>query len=415
MKRNPLRLFVLLCLVALTAGLGVARAARDAGVERIIFTSSRDGNAEVYSMNPDGSDVVRLTNNPAADYSPALSADGRRIAFVSDRDGNNELYVMNADGTDQTRLTDNPNPDTAPDWSPDGKRIVFVSQREVSMELFIMDADGSNVTNFTQHAEADFNMAPAWSPDGARIAFGSRRLLPADFADQIFVQTVGQPVDENNPVVLTESGDWSGYPDWSPDGARLVYVRFENFEQEIAVVNADGSNTTPLTDDDFTDYTPAWSPDGTRIVFASLRDGTTRRGLYVMNGDGSAITRLSPPDSGGSEPSWGVIPAERATLTVVQTGSTPTPGAPWSFIGPWGRFSLPAAGGSRAISFLAPGVHTVSQNNWPDYTPAVTCSNGVTGSHTVTLTLAAGDNVTCTFSNTYHPLPEKLYLPAAVR
>ena len=83
---------------------------------RITFASDRDGKAEIYVMNADGSDQTRLTNNPANDGSPAWSPDGSRIAFTSDRDSNDEIYVMNADGSDQTNLTNNPAWDFSPDW-----------------------------------------------------------------------------------------------------------------------------------------------------------------------------------------------------------------------------------------------------------------------------------------------------------
>jgi hypothetical protein len=86
---------------------------------RIIFTSSRDGNHDIYSMNPDGTDVRRLTTHPAADYAPSVSPDGRTVVFVSERDGGNpEIYVMAADGQNQRRLTNHPAVDDRPVWVP---------------------------------------------------------------------------------------------------------------------------------------------------------------------------------------------------------------------------------------------------------------------------------------------------------
>ena len=77
------------------------------GSGRIAFVSTLDGDYEVYVMNIDGSDVVRLTNNSESEYDPIWSPDGSKIAFRSKRDGNFEIYVMNADGSNQTRLTHN--------------------------------------------------------------------------------------------------------------------------------------------------------------------------------------------------------------------------------------------------------------------------------------------------------------------
>src|SRR5262249_38378254 len=86
---------------------------------RIGFESERDGNAEIYSMEPDASNQTRLTQNAAADTDPAWSPDGRSIVFTSNRDGNDEIYTMNADGDGQTRLTTSPGSDSNPFWSPD--------------------------------------------------------------------------------------------------------------------------------------------------------------------------------------------------------------------------------------------------------------------------------------------------------
>ena len=90
---------------------------------RVVFTSSRDGNQEIYSMNADGTGQTRLTTNSAADTDPSYSPDGTKIVFTSTRDGNEEIYVMNADGTGQRRLTEHTANDNDPAWSPDGAQI----------------------------------------------------------------------------------------------------------------------------------------------------------------------------------------------------------------------------------------------------------------------------------------------------
>jgi dipeptidyl aminopeptidase/acylaminoacyl peptidase len=83
----------------------------------IAFDSKRDDNSDIYVMDADGSNEVRLTSDPGFDWNPCWSPDGRKIAFTSDRDGNNEIYIMNSDGTDQVNITNNPVDDRDPAWS----------------------------------------------------------------------------------------------------------------------------------------------------------------------------------------------------------------------------------------------------------------------------------------------------------
>jgi len=116
---------------------------------KIAFMSDRDGNAEIYVMNADGSNQVRLTNNSSADTDPAWSPDSKKIAFTSDRDGNDEIYVMNANGTVLTRLTHDPGTDKEPSWSPDGSKIAFTSDRGGTFEVYAMKNDGSSPKRLT--------------------------------------------------------------------------------------------------------------------------------------------------------------------------------------------------------------------------------------------------------------------------
>lgn len=104
------------CLIA-TAMPPASFAAVPAVNGKIVFDSDRDGNAEIYAMNADGSGATRITNHAGADIRPAASPDGTKIAFMSNRDGNFEIYVMNADGSGQTNLTSNPANDADPAWS----------------------------------------------------------------------------------------------------------------------------------------------------------------------------------------------------------------------------------------------------------------------------------------------------------
>ncbi len=93
----------------------------------MVFSSDRDGDAEIFVMEVPGSEVRQLTRNETQEWDLASSPDGTWFAYVSDRDGNPEIYVVRADGTAETRVTDHQGLDINPSWSPDGTQIVFLS------------------------------------------------------------------------------------------------------------------------------------------------------------------------------------------------------------------------------------------------------------------------------------------------
>jgi Tol biopolymer transport system component len=125
---------------------------------KIAFTSTRDGDYEIYTMEPDGSNQTRLTNNSGYDISPKWSPDGTKIAFLRANvfQLGYDIYVMNADGSNQTRLTNNLVVVEPPDWSPDGTRIVFHFQSGVgnsfTNEISVVNADGTNLTQLQTRA-----------------------------------------------------------------------------------------------------------------------------------------------------------------------------------------------------------------------------------------------------------------------
>ena len=106
---------------------------------RIVFSSRRDDDFEIYVMNADGTDQRRLTDIPGIDTHPSFSSDGKRIVFTSNRDGNYELYAINPDGSNPNRLTTNPERDDYAFYHPDGKRLLLVSERKGRSDLYFMD------------------------------------------------------------------------------------------------------------------------------------------------------------------------------------------------------------------------------------------------------------------------------------
>jgi Tol biopolymer transport system component len=284
--RASLLLLVLLTLVA----------ASDASVTafngKVAFSSARDGNYEIYAMNPDASDQSRLTTAAQTDIDPDWSPDGKQIAFTSNRDGNDEIYVMNADGSGQRRLTTDAATDKNPTWSPGGRDLAFLSERDGNAEIYVMNADGSGQRRLTSSALPDVN--PAWSPDGSRIAFASNR----DGNYEIYAMGV----DGGNQTRLTTSRGDDVSPTWSPDGRSIAFSSNRDGNYELYVMNPDGTGQARLTRNLDTDLDPAWSPNGALIAFTTNRDGNNE--IYAIDADGGAPTRLTTNTAEDTTPDW---------------------------------------------------------------------------------------------------------------
>jgi len=287
---------------------------------KIAFVSNRDGQFEIYLMNPDGSEQRRLTNTATlGEWAPDWSPDGTKLAFDAGivggyhYDDTREIWMMNADGSNLTRLTDNNVVDGDPSWSPDGSKIAFFSRRSGTDEIYVMNADGSNQTRLSY--SGTYNLGPRWSPDGSKISY----YFWVDNHWEIGVMSS----DGSNRTRLTYgSANNSQPPSWSPDGTKLLFSSTRYGHQEIHVMNADGSNQTRLTSSGAEDWIPSWSPDGSQIVFDSS-DGS-QFDIYMMNADGSERRGLTHDDADDRFPRWqpstGVGPTLKPTLT-----PTPTP------------------------------------------------------------------------------------------
>gem|GEM_PF-5841954 len=218
---------------------------------RILFHSNRDGNFELYALNLDNSELLRLTNNPADDLYGAWSPDGSKIAFKSTRDDpKGDIYTMNADGTGLTRLTRDPGNDGYPSWSPDGKKIAFESNRTGNFQIYIMNADGSEVKRLMANSAVEG--VPKWSPDGKKIVFHSNR----DGNFEIYTINA----DTSDLKRLTNNKVHDRFPSWSPDGKFIVFQTNLDNNEELCMMSVDGSKTYRITEMGSNEGYPAWQP-----------------------------------------------------------------------------------------------------------------------------------------------------------
>ena len=347
---------------------------------RILFGSDRDGTPEIYVMDADGANLVRLTTDAWVQILPvtevtslAWSPDGTRIAFIANRGGDRRIFVMNADGTDLVRLTDHHAGNGSPAWSLDGRRIAFTSNRSGDNEIFVINADGTELANWTHHPADD--TAPAWSPDGDRIAFTSNRsgdneiyMMNAVVEGRRYFRRDGAEVSEEDYnklapffkgvialgadlIQLTDHPAHDISPAWSPDGNRIAFTSNRSGDNEIYIIDPEArerryfrKDGTEISEEDYNkllsllkgevitgaadplnvtnhpadDGSPVWSPDGAQIAFTSTRDDNGE--IFVMNADGTNPINITNHPAGDGSPAWYPIGAMITNIEATSWG-----------------------------------------------------------------------------------------------
>ncbi len=252
----------------------------------IAFSSNRDGNYDIFTVDSVGKNYTNLTASKGDDFFPDWSHDGKYIVFYSTRDRiqvnkkdyNTEIYIMNRTGKNQVRLTDNKYADMLPSFSPDGKKIAFCSDRKEKkvFDLFLINPSGTgevNITGTTNISEKN----PDWI-NNDKIIFEKIYLKDGNKCSRLF--TINKDGTDTRQFLDSIYND--SHPAVSSDGQKVAFCRLdETMRSKIYIVNSDGTGLKRITNDDFYhDECPSWSPDGKKIVFSSWRES---RHLYIID------------------------------------------------------------------------------------------------------------------------------------
>jgi Tol biopolymer transport system component len=272
----------------------------------IAFTRTTAAGSSIAVVDPDRSGFRTLIENAAQ---PAWSADGQSIAFVRKSvQGDSDIFIANADGSGARELVIPGHDETEPTWSPDGKQLAFVEYTQRGRilpngdiispldQINVINIDGSGRRQVTHddHYYGESPDAPDWSPDGQWILFNDMQGEPA----LIHPDGTGQ-VDLGGDGTVARAS-------FSPDGKQIV----DTDTGSMCVTSLDGKHGRCQV---VNGIEPVWSPDGREIVFARLhitrpKTDTARKvedeDLYIMNADGSGIRPLVRGKASTFAPAW---------------------------------------------------------------------------------------------------------------
>jgi Tol biopolymer transport system component len=288
---------------------------------RIAFMKKdSDGFWQTWVANKDLLNQHKLTSKSADSGWAVWKPGGAKLAFDSNRadpdpdDPNaiNDVFTMNPNGSGIVKLTDSEDFSGDPGWSPDGSKIAYASDRRNGAEraeIYVMGADGSNVRRVSTLPEkAEYDSAPRFSPDGTKLVFTRYRGDPKPAA--LFTIRI----DGSGLRRLTPWSNGAGDADWSPGGKKLVFeANPNNCYGDVYTVDSDGQHLKNITDNRCEGgiADPVWSPDGKKILFGQAREfsGGFGFGLATMNPDGTDRHFILPnpttnPDKDQHQPDW---------------------------------------------------------------------------------------------------------------
>ena len=258
---------------------------------KITFMTARNGNRDIYLMNPDGSKMERITRHRAMDVDPKWSPTGEQILFESDRDRfpfSWDLYLMDADGSNVRRIFAKSMDRSGADWSPDGEQIAYTRWEQGKFFIYIAPIDGKKEERMVIGSQ------PSWSPDGTEIAFieGAPR-------DPKRISILNVKTGKHKFFFPPKAPDWVRHVAWDPTGDKFAFSWSKlpgDFDTEtIYIVNRDGTGVRQVINKDAGRAVgPSWSPAADTLLYHAFDKNDDLQVFKVSLTDGVPI-QLTPP------------------------------------------------------------------------------------------------------------------------
>jgi len=260
---------------------------------KITFVSDWTGHKELYTADYDGHNVRQRTELCGIVLSPAYSPKGDKIAFIRFKDNGPVLSILDMVSG---RIDDVLTPEgivASPTWSPDGQIIAVCISKHGNSDVYLLDVGTDELTRLTYSRSIE--TSPTFAPNGRSIAFTSDRTG----RPQIYVMNI----DGSGLRRLTFEGKHNESPVWSPDGSLIAYTALRGSTFELRLISPDGDGPYTVVEELSDGEAPAWSPDGEKLIF-SARDDGSHSALYLVNHDGSGLTKVISIAGNCTEPSW---------------------------------------------------------------------------------------------------------------
>jgi TolB protein len=255
----------------------------------IAFVSERDGVTDLFVIKPDGSGERRLTNSPEQEGSVEWSPDSRQLRFAvfTKENADSLLYAIDRDGRNLKEIGHVPG--RVQGVSPDGKRVLYATGGWQKVSLIASDLDGTNAKQLTDGTYVVWNSR--WSPDGKQIAYTGK-----DASGLLHVFLMNSDGSERRQFTHLGAADGHAQvPRWSPDGRRIAFQvnHAEDHSEHVWIADVATGNAKKLASHEkpYLDELPWWFPNGKRLAFQSNRTGENQ--IWVMNVDGTGARQIT--------------------------------------------------------------------------------------------------------------------------
>lgn len=260
---------------------------------KIAFANDATGVKEIYMVDYDGYNLVRLTRERSIALLPRWNSDGTKIFYTTYRNRNPDIFCIDLKAGKIFSLIKGGGLNLIGGVSPDDSKIVFTMSRGENASIFIKELDTGNLSQLTDKYGVDGS--PSFSPDGKFVTYVSNR----SGNPQIYVLDL-----ETKQTRRLTKFNWTDTPQWSPTGEWIVFAGRQDPHHpiDLFLVDITGSQIRQLTADSGNNEDPFWSPDGRFIAFTTTRGG--KRQIYVMDADGSAQHLVANIQGNSFTPSW---------------------------------------------------------------------------------------------------------------